>query len=931
MVPLISLLAILLFSVVDADAARYWVKSGGTGNCGTAVGDTDPGVYLADPTAGVACMSGSDRLTILSGAYTGTNGRIRNVPSGTASNPTIIEGDPSDGHLCALQHTCKAIIRTSSSSIIRANHVIIDRIEFDGVNNAGNPLLIGGVGGSSGTCTNVLVQSVETWNTLVPTGPAESGIYTDAGCSFITFRYVHSHHNGTTDTLFDHGIYLQAKDAIVEYSWFHHNQNIGVQCFSSQPSPNSRADRCTIRHSVFNDNGKLGIAFEGHDGAVYGNLIYNNGDGCIHVGYSGAQRAKIHNNTCIDNNQRVAGPGIYMGASGGTNDASNGEVYNNIVIGHSTEVLLGSGATGTTVSHNACTSSDSCGTTGKVTITSAGQWLVDPSNGDFTLKPGTNDLVNAGTTVSTRPSPVGAPDIGAYERGLLSSAAVATGHIEVTTSTVASGLNPASGITGVTIACVGCTGTPVADSVAIKPGTTTVLQIAVSGISSPGTCTISLGSSNLTDSLFIAGLSTNAQKLNTVSGLAVSGTCDNTSGSTATGLLAHYLLNDGSGTTANDETVNNNDGTTTGITWITGGIYIPRDATYRHLEAPVGASTNPTTTSGATCVNVEIEAGHSQGIVFSSGSTGTNQRLNFGWFTVGGQMQWGISVQGQFWTDGSEFVAETKPTLVCMAWDAGTDTAYLWVNGVKGAISGKSVRTYTNFTTTATNFRYGNLGTGTTNNGGMTIREVYIWNTLPTDGDFTDLYEELFPSGGASPCLEQKAHQWQHVHTVSGSPVDLQGVDGTIKVVEGGAAALLVQIDCTGVAGTNTTLRFFYSEDGVNYDLSVPGALGAAGIAMIGTSWTPTNTSTATCCISGALTANNGISLVNQAALPSIALSQNHSYTARVLLRFGTGIAPKTFYIKAKQDNGAELSGGYTPSTGAQLTVISPQAGGMGF
>lgn len=930
MVRVIVLISAVLVFAVDADAARYWVKSGGTGNCGTAVGDTDPGVYLVDPTAGVACMSGGDRLTIKAGAYTGTNGRIRNVPSGTAANPTIIEGDPSDGHLCALQHTCKAIIRTSSSSIIRANNVVIDRIEFDGVNNAGNPLYIGGVGGTTGTCTNVLVQSVETWNTQVETGPAESGIYTDAGCSFLTFRYVHSHHNGTISTHTDHGIYLQAKDALVEDSSFHNNGGLGVQCYSSQPAPNDKADRCIIRRSVFYNNLEIGIALEGADGQVYDNLIYNNGSGCIAVGYGGAPRAKIHNNTCIDNVQRVASsPGINMGAASGTNDSSNSTVHNNIIIGHSPELTLGSGSSGTTVSHNACTSAGSCGTTGKVTITSAGQWLVDPANGDFTLKAGTNDLVNAGTTVSTRPSPVGTPDIGAYERGLLSSAAVATGHIEINTNTVASGVNPTSGITGVTIACVGCTGTPVASSVAVKPGTTTVLQVVVSGISSSGTCTVSLGSSNLTDSVFIAGLSTNAQKLNTVSGLAVSGTCTNTTGASTSG-TAHYLLEEGTGTTVNDETVNNNDGTVTGITWVTGGIYIPRDATYRHLEAPFGASTDPSASSGAACANVEIEEGHSQGIVFSSGSSGTDQRLNFGWFTVGGQMQWGISVQGQFWTDGSEFVAETKPTLVCAAWDSATDTMYLWVNGVKGVISGKSVRTYTSFTTTATNFRFGNLGTGTTNNGGMTIYEAFLWDTLPTDQDFADLYTDLFPAGSSLACYEQKTHSWESVHTLGGSSVTLRS-GGTQSIVEGGAVALVVQIDCTGSAGADVALTFFYSEDGTNFNIAIPSQLGAAGIAMIGSSWIPTNTGAAACCITGALTANHGPTLTNASTSPTITLSQNHSYTIRVLLKVGTGIAPKTFWIKAKQANGAVLANGYTPSAGAQLNVISPQAGGVGF
>lgn len=932
MVPVISvILWMLVLSASPADAARYWVSPSGVGTCLTAVGDEDPGVYLATPTAGVACLSAAgDRLTIKAGTYTGLNARLRNVPSGTVGNPIVIEGDPSDSYLCALQSTCQTVIATSSSNIIRANYVTIKRISFNAANNKPEyPLYIGGVGGTSGTCTGVTVESVETWNTQVASGGSASGIYEDAGCSFLTIRYHHSHTNGVTTLSTNHGAYLQGDDTIVEYSSFHGNAGLGVQCFTSAAISDGRADRCTIRYSELYTNDQQGLALEGHDDQAYGNLIYNNGRGGIFASYGGSPRTKIHNNTIIDNNRIQAQPGVYV------DNSPNTEVKNNLILGHSAEVTVTASASGTTVSHNACLSADSCGSTGKVTITSAGQWLVNPiltGSGDFSLKAGSNDLVNAGTTVTTRTTPVGSPDIGAYERGELSSAAVVSGYIEVTVNVPDPGLTPTTGITGFTLACNGggCAGTPVVAAAVRKAGSSNVAQLTASGFSSGGPCTVSLASSNLTDSIYIAGRTTNVQKVNTASALAVTGTCNNTGApSFPVSPIAHYLLSDGSGTTANDSSGSGNHGTVSaGVTWTTGGVSIPTDATYRHIEAPFGASTNLGTTSGTTCAKVTPDASSAQKVVFSSGANGINQRHYFGWATVGGQRQWGLGLQTSGFSTGSEFPVSVQETLVCAVWKSSDSSLTLWVDGVKGTQSGKSVKTHSGFTTTATNFRYGNDGTNTVNNGGFEVTEIVFWNTALSDADMQAVYDAYYPTAAGAACYRQVAHKWELTTLTSGSPVQYGTTSGAVEVVDGGGVALLVQIDCTGSAGSAVALTFYYSTDGINFDLPIPTSIGDAGIAVMDYG---TNTAITTCCISGALTANHGPTLATTSTSPTITLGQNNSYTVRIMLKFGSGHANQSFYIQAKQDTGAALAGGYTPSTGARANIVHPASSGVGF
>ena len=656
--------------------------------------------------------------------------------------------------------------------------------------------------------------------------------------------------------------------------------------------------------------------------------VYNN-----HGGARVVDGTLIHNNTIYK---------VFNNASSGSNEycvhiatgSTNTDVTNNIMTecgGNGSTVAYLNNGTGTTTATNACKGTENCPS--KVTITDAFSCLVDPDNGDFRLQNSTNPCLNAGTSVDTRPIVVNLTDIGAYEQGELASASVVSGIIEATISVMTPGLVPSSGILGFSLACVGCTGSPVVVAANVKSGSDNIVQLTVSGITSPGTCTITLGSTNMTDSLFIGGPTGNAQFIRSI-GDTVSGTCDNSPGGALPGNpIAYYKLNEGVGTLANDETVNNNDGgVSTGVSWATvyqgTGLRVPTDATFRHLNVPSLGPLDPSAADFGTCAIVKPDTLHSQKVVASFGGNGVGQRLYVGFVTVGGQLQWGIGVQGSGFSTGSEFPATAQLTFVCLVGDATANTVTLWVNGVKGTGTNTSVKSVTSYTTVGT-LRYGNDGSFSTNNGGFDLDEVYVWNTKPSDADIQTLYATLFPAGASLACYKQQDHQWQRVYTNASFTPENIGLPGaSVEVVANGAVALVIQVDCVGSAGVDIAFRPRYSIDGTNFNLPIPDTIGADNISMWGLVNDPlVNQYAVGCCISGALTPNSGVTLVEATVSPTIALAQNHSYVLRLIIRVGN-IAGQSRYIRLYQDNGAVLIGGYT--TTPEIRVVPPMAS-VGF
>ena len=366
-----------------------------------------------------------------------------------------------------------------------------------------------------------------------------------------------------------HGFYAHhGGNIILRRNRVEHMPGIGAQIFPGPWDSVKIHDNQFLsnNHCVTTNNG--GFVIFGHSSGgtinnveVVGNVLANSGKSYngFPGGAGGGMRImatnstylsniQIVNNTIVDNahnpsacsstpcpdHEQGNGISILSGPSGVV-------LRNNLVSGNQNAAIVDYG-TGTVKDYNACRSTENCGATGKITLTNGPQdCLVDYALGaDARLKQGTNVCRNAGVGTALRPLPVGGVDVGAYEQGAVSSAAVAAGYIELTTSAMTLPVIPAASITGVTVACVSCTGSPVASSVVRKSGSDTVFRVAVSGLSASGACTVSLGTTNLTDSLSIGGPNGQAQGLNSVSGLSVSGTCVNTSGGSG-GAEANFL------------------------------------------------------------------------------------------------------------------------------------------------------------------------------------------------------------------------------------------------------------------------------------------------------------------------------------------------------------------------------------------------------
>lgn len=914
---------------------RYVSLSGSDAN--SCVASEDPATPKRTLDQAVDCLTAGDTLYIRGGTW---NERINlqdKGKTGTSAGWMKIAGYP--GETVVLQYT-----DTGSYGAIKARgargYFLFENLIIDGSNYA-----VGTVWAIRDGGHHFILRNIEIKNTKT------SALYIGGNDIEVTDSYFHHTVSATCDDGSRYyGIYLHDGARVtIERNVFEHNPGGGLQAY-----PGPLTDIVIAGNHMFHNgscpgtnHGGLVLGADSGGGAiqnvsVYRNVIHDNGQ----AGYGGAgtggntggtghgirvfnshptatlSGVVLHNNTIYNNIGGSTKVAYGIELQGGAN---NIDVRNNIVLNNEDGQIHDAG-TGNTITHNLCKSADSCGTTGKVTVSAITDVTISTS--DFRLKQGTNPARNAGTAVSTTPGPVDATDIGAYEQGKVVSA-VASDGIDVALTVMTPDIQPTTGITGVQVQCVGCTGSPSADSVSVKAATGTTLHVVVSGIVTPGSCTISLSATNMTDSGPIGGL---AQGINSVTALAVTGTCVNSGGlGSPAGAVAYYKLNEGSGQIANDETASNYDALmSTGIQWVTvysgSGLRFPNDGLFRHLVMPFGASTNMGTASGATCAIVKADPALSQKVIFSSGSNGANQKLYSGWATVTGQVQWGIGIQDSGFSTGSEFPVTSANTSVCLDWEGGT--AHLWVNGVKGTQSGKSVKTYTSYVTTPSNFLYGNDGTNVINSGGFDVDEIVFWNPKPADAVLQAYHTDRFAAGTSSACYGESNHQAQLVHLYSGAPVNYGSLGGVVDVVAGGAVAVIYQIDCLGSDGNSIAVVPYYSLSlGGAFALPVPSVLGVEGVALYGSAaGLYLNAGTVSGNLSGALTNVPGSTIYTTGVSPEILLLQNQSKVLRYIYRFGE-IAGQVRCIALKQGGGAALSGGVSPAQGACFRIVDRAVG----
>lgn len=895
------------WGATPADATRYWVATTGSdaNACSAIDGDEDPGVYKATLVSLVTCLGPGDIGRLKTGSYSAAASYFKTIADGTAENPIIIEGDSADADGCAILSSCGVLLNPGSNNIqFSASHITMRKIRVNGAAYPpAYPLRIDG--GS-----HILIEDVELYGTRVAANSASCAI-TGATTSFITFRRMNIHDCGEEGTTLDHGIYQQGDDFTLEHSWVHDNVGFGIQCYTATALSDGRADRCTIIHTLIEDNDFGGIAAESNDGLIRNNVIRNNANSAITLGYSGSLRTKIYNNL-IYRTGSDAGTGVFVGNS--SNPASNSEVVNNIIFGFTNAVTVHASSSGVTESYNACPAEKSCGSVGKVSISAITDILV--SSTDPRLKAGSS-AVDAGTNVGFAYCGSN-PDIGAFEQPVVMAASIDGDLLDVTVCSAAPPIRPLGTWTP---ACTGggC-GTPVNSGVSVLGGSGGIVRMTVGGITG-GACaaaqtwTVSASGSN-TDTANVGG--TYHQSFTATNVAVDSSACD---GAAAGGYIAGMTVHHEFEGNCNDSSGNANHCTTTGSpTFVSAqygqGMQTTTGAT-QYATTTEGNGLNPTTQSFTACVGVYVTPGTetTAAIVPFGAPVGTNQRF----YPVSASGTWRLAAQTSGASTASDLAVVSGWNRVCVVANATTDTVTVSNNGVLATTAGgtKSVTSYV----LAGDIEVGHLPGNTS---ATAIYDDYLFYlsaiTVATD------YLAWQPATDTTMVV-QATHQHQGVFTLNAVAENRGAADAQRTIVKGGAAAVMVQLNCTGGACGVLQPRFRYNINSGAFTNVVPDSPTADGVSYWGAS-APIglNNGAADGPISGALAHTDGLTLTTSSAIPTIELANNTSYTLRGIFTVDAAIGDVVCF-KAYDQGGSALAS-YTPSAGACVTVIAAQSTG---
>jgi hypothetical protein len=825
-------------------------------------------------------------------------------------------------------------------------------------------------------------------NTCAGAGTSSFACVTRSGITFKSTNRLGAKLNGNSNTT-DYGIYIVANGAVVKdfemygltkNGVFYPHDNtvnggsvignllhtIGRRCtnfgfgqdgvFMGRGIQNVTVER-NILHNIGRIlNGTQGCdIFEGTNGdhAIYiegstnvtikHNIFYDIRNGFpLHVYPSPSSNLKILHNTFADPGLATPTPvrsPILCGGAMSSGEWSNNIAYQPVVgfitpIGGctftSTNVKNNIVSTATLFQLNGSGVATPSGVTASGNLTSTNPLFTNAASRDYSLT-STSPAINAGVNVSLAFNG-SLPDIGALETsGGFSGAVIDLNVMDVTLGmNLNTPLLPATGITGFTVACSGSDcGTPVVASATRKTGTDSVVRLTLSGIGDDGNCdaaqiwTVTYAPGNVTDSALLGGSAT--QPLFGFTNQAVTETCSGSGTPPPAGVHIHYKLDDGSGTNANDETANNLDGTlTNSATWTAtahtdGGVVTAADST-QYLAIPYGSGVNPSTQSLTIAVGILVDASRTAGNEIYLGSTaGTNQRFHVGTISSA----WGLGIQSSSLTVASNLAVTSGWHRICLNVNSGTDIATLFVDGVQG--TGSAAKAFTSYTL-ASNLR---LGSPFDDAPPATYDELKVWTSVESCADDFAAWEQVAPAPTGT--FEQKTHKWQRLRKTSLDAAEDYTAAGvangiTITVIPGAAVALVTQIDCTVANCDPTGSRLYFSKNGGAFT-QVPDVCASDGVCFFGTPDSDVVSGTVTCCLTGALTANDGPTNTSADAVPVFDLTQNASFVRRSVIKFSTAVAPgDTFAFKEYHQTDIALNT-YTPSGGAALVIGSYAAG----
>jgi parallel beta-helix repeat protein len=365
-----------LWHVRAATAATYYVATNGNDSrsCDTAQTIGTPKQSIG---SGIRCLSAGDTLYIRGGTYNEVvdDNNIKPFPQGSSwNNAVTIAGYPNE----------IAILHGSGDHTLGLGqqtwYVIFDNIVIDGSGSTFGVSFFGS--------TFVRFQNSEVKNAQA------SGILSNLAVpNFNEYLHLKLHHNGSSR--FDHGIYLEGQNNLIDGCEMYNNIGYGIHIYNGGGGTGSN----TIRNnSVHNNLGDGGVTLSsGNNHLFYNNIVYNNNGYGITIGFGGADNTQIYNNTIYGNSYYA------INLRGGV---SNTKIRNNIFFSNNSDSIDDFGSSGTVLSNN---------------LTS-NPLFVDATNADFHLQV-SSTAINAGmalsevsTDLSGRTRPQGAGyDIGAYE------------------------------------------------------------------------------------------------------------------------------------------------------------------------------------------------------------------------------------------------------------------------------------------------------------------------------------------------------------------------------------------------------------------------------------------------------------------------------------------------------------------------------------
>ncbi len=718
----------------------------------------------------------------------------------------------------------------------------------------------------------------------------------------------------------DHGLYPScSSNILVEYNTFFNNFQYGVHLNNSSGvtahiAPIVRFNRFEGRSGTGTSAGVF--VNRATSPVIYRNVFIGQGAGGakqtigIQTG-SGVTGALILNNTIYD-----SATGIQLGAS------NTSPVIKNNILDNVSDPFDNIGGSGITVDGNLCPADDTTFGAGGCDVIHADPQFVSVGT-NFALASGSRSI-DAGVSHSGYLCN-STCDIGAFETFSASGASI---DLNVMDITLGMNLNtpvlPASGMTGFTVSCsgTGC-GTPVVASAARKSGTDSVIRLTISGITGDAcavgqTWTWSYTPGNVTDSSLIGATAT--QALFTASTQGVTEVCSGSGTPAPAGLHIHYEFEDASiGVCCDDSTANELDGTPTNSptlgTGHTANGLVTTDNSTQYVAVPYGSGVNPSTQSLTIAFGVLVDSSVINSARTYFGSTlGTNQRFYIS--TASGT--WRIGVQSSNDGTAGSIAVTSGWHRACLVADSGTDTATLYIDGV--ASTGGGAKTYTSYTF-ASNFR---LGSPFDDTPIATYDDFKVWTSAESCADDFASWEQVAPDPTGT--FAQVTHQWQFLRA---SATNYGSAGATVSVVVGGAVALITQIDCTVANCDPTGARLYYNKNGGAF-AQVPDVMGSDQVSFYGTPDVDVLSGTVTCCLSGALTANDGPTNTTAAAVPVFDLAQNASFVRRSILKFGSSAtAGDTYCFKEYHQTDIAMDS-YTPSAGACVTIVSMSTG-IGF